>query len=102
MQLYDNQSSIDWHELGMMTYEQMQEVPQLGQLLTEPSVLFDDGEGKVYTWLLLSVMCGKYHVEMTGDEDADYAALLAAMERPRLTPDQELQAQLDALAGVSG
>lgn len=83
-----------------MTVEQMAEVPQLSQLLAEPSVLFDNGAGTVYDWRLLSIECARYGVECTGDEDADYAALLAAMERPRLTPDQELQAQLDAICGI--
>lgn len=102
MILYDHESPINWARRGTMTVEQMAEVPQLSQLLAEPAVLFDNGAGVVYDWRLLSVMCGRYGVEPTGDEDADYAALLAAMERPRLTPDQELQAQLGALAGVSG
>ena len=101
MILYDRTSPVTWARRGTLTVEQMAEIPQLSQLLAEPSVLFDDGEGSVYDWRLLSVMCGRYGVEPTGDERTDYAALLAAMERPRLTPDQELQAQLDALAGIA-
>lgn len=100
MILYDRTSPVTWARRGTMTVEQMAEVPQLSQLLSEPAVLFDNGAGTVYDWRLLSVECARYGVETTGDEDADYAALLAAMERPLLTPEQELQAQFDALAGL--
>ena len=100
MQLYDGESSIYWAHGGMMTKEEMEEVPQLEQLLSEPSVLFDNGLGKVFNWLLLSVLCEKWGVEETGDSAADFAALEKAMQKPRLTAEQELQAQLDALAGL--
>lgn len=100
VQLYDGESSICWAHRGLLTREQMADVPQYEQLLSQPSVLFDDGAGKVYDWRLLSAECTRYGVDHTGDASADYAALLAAMERPRLTPDQELQAQFDALAGL--
>lgn len=100
MQLYDGESPVYWASIGLKTKQEMEGIPQLEQMLSRPSVLYDDGLGMVYDWRLLTVECARYGVECTGDEDADYAALLAAMERPRLTPDQELQAQLDALAGL--
>ena len=101
MILYDRESPINWARRGTLTADEMAEVPQLSQLLSEPSVLFDNGAGVVYDWRLLSVECARYGVSPTGDEDADYAALQDAMQRPRLTGVEELQAQLDALAGIS-
>lgn len=82
VQLYDGESSIYWAHRGLLTKEQMADVPQYEQLLSEPSVLFDDGAGKVYDWRLLSAECTRYGVECTGDEDADYAALVEAMNAP--------------------
>lgn len=101
MILYDHESPINWARRGTMTVEQMAEVPQLSQLLAEPSVLFDNGAGTVYDWRLLSVECARYGVEKTGDADADYAALLAAVDQPRPSETEALQAQLDALAGMA-
>ena len=101
MILYDRTSPISWALRGTLTVEQMAEVPQLSQLLSEPSVLFDNGAGTVYDWRLLSVECARYGVECTGDEDADYAALLAAVDQPRPSEIEGLQAQLDALAGMA-
>lgn len=101
MILYDRTSPITWARRGTMTVEQMAEVPQLSQLLSEPSVLFDNGAGVVYDWRLLSVECARYGVEYTGDASADYAALLAAVDQPRLSEIEGLQAQLDALAGMT-
>lgn len=86
MILYDRTSPITWARRGTMTVEQMADVPQLSQLLAEPSVLFDNGSGTVYDWRLLSVMCARYGVECTGDEDADYAALVEAMNAPVVQP----------------
>lgn len=101
MILYDRTSPVTWARRGTLTVEQMAEVPQLSQLLSEPSVLFDDGAGKVYDWRLLSAECTRYGVEQTGDADADYAALLAAVDKPRPSETEALQAQLDALAGTT-
>lgn len=101
MILYDRTSPVTWARRGTLTVEQMAEVPQLSQLLSEPAVLFDNGAGTVYDWRLLSVECARYGVECTGDEDADYAALLAAVDQPRPSEIEGLQAQLDALAGMA-
>lgn len=101
MILYDRTSPVTWARRGTMTVEQMAEIPQLSQLLSEPAVLFDNGAGTVYDWRLLSVECARYGVECTGDEDADYAALLAAVDQPRPSEIEGLQAQLDALAGTT-
>ena len=101
MILYDRTSPVTWARRGTLTVEQMAEIPQLSQLLAEPSVLFDDGAGTVYDWRLLSVECARYGVETTGDEAADYAALLAAVDQPRPSEIEGLQAQLDALAGTT-
>lgn len=101
MILYDHESPINWARRGTLTVEQMAEVPQLSQLLSEPAVLFDDGAGKVYDWRLLSAECTRYGVEYTGDASADYAALLAAVDKPRPSEIEGLQAQLDALAGTT-
>lgn len=116
MILYDRTSSITWARRGTMTVEQMAEVPQLSQLLAEPSVLFDNGAGTVYDWRLLSVECARYGVECTGDEDADYAALVEAMNAPiqqpptieevdakatnALTTADSVQEQMDALTSA--
>lgn len=100
MILYDRTSPVTWARRGTLTVEQMAEVPQLSQLLSEPAVLFDDGAGKVYDWRLLSAECTRYGVEYTGDASADYAALLAAVDQPRPSEIEALQAQLDALAGM--
>lgn len=101
MILYDRTSPVTWARRGTLTVEQMAEVPQLSQLLSEPSVLFDNGAGVVYDWRLLAVECARYGVEQTGDADADYAALLAAVDQLRPSETEALQAQLDALAGMS-
>lgn len=101
MILYDRTSPVTWARRGTLTVEQMAEVPQFSQLLAEPSVLFDNGAGTVYDWRLLSVECARYGVEQTGDADADYAALLAAVDQPRPSETEALQAQLDALAGTT-
>ena len=101
MILYDRTSPVTWARRGTMTVEQMAEVPQLSQLLSEPAVLFDNGAGTVYDWRLLSVECARYGVECTGDASADYAALLAAVDQPRPSEIEGLQAQLDALAGMA-
>ena len=100
MILYDRTSPVTWARRGTMTVEQMAEIPQLSQLLAEPSVLFDNGAGVVYDWRLLAVECARYGVEQTGDADADYIALLAAVDKPRPSETEALQAQLDALAGM--
>lgn len=101
VQLYDGESSIYWAHRGLLTREQMADVPQYEQLLSQPSVLFDDGAGKVYDWRLLSAECTRYGVEYTGDASADYAAMLAAVDKPRPSEIEGLQAQLDALAGMA-
>ena len=101
MILYDRTSPVTWARRGTLTVEQMAEVPQLSQLLSEPAVLFDNGAGTVYDWRLLSAECTRYGVEYTGDASADYAALLAAVDQPRPSEIEGLQAQLDALAGTT-
>lgn len=82
MQLYDGESPVYWASIGLKTKQEMEGIPQLEQMLSRPSVLFDDGAGTVYDWRLLSVECARYGVETTGDEDADYAALVEAMNAP--------------------
>ena len=100
MQLYDGESPVYWASIGLKTKQEMEGIPQLEQMLSRPSVLYDDGLGMVYDWRLLSVLCGEWGVKETGDSAADFAALEKAMQKPRLTAEQELQAQLDALAGL--
>ena len=83
MQLYDGESSIYWARGGLLTKEQMAGMPRLSMLLSEPSVLYDDGMGKVYDWRLLSVLCAEWGVQATDDAEADFEALKTAMDAPR-------------------
>ena len=83
MQLYDGESSIYWAHRGLLTKEQMADVPQYEQLLSQPSVLFDNGAGVVYDWRLLSVLCAEWGVQATEDAEADFEALQAAMAAPK-------------------
>lgn len=83
MQLYDGESPVYWASIGLKTKQEMEGIPQLEQMLSRPSVLYDDGLGMVYDWRLLSVLCGEWGVQITEDAEADFEALQNAMAAPR-------------------
>lgn len=88
MILYDGTSPIDWFYDGTMTHYQMDgcaRYPQGGR-----AVLFDNGVGKVYSWKLLDAMCDEYGVDKTDNAQADFDAVVAAMDEP--APDRAEQA----------
>lgn len=89
MILYDGTSNIAW-KTGELTVEQMAEMPEFEQLLSRPSVLYDDGNGGVYSWRLLSSLCYEWGVEQTDDADADFSALVDAMKIPRPTIEEQV------------
>lgn len=104
MLLYDKTSDIYWNTLGLLTKEQMEEMPQFTLLFNEPCVLFDDGSGKVYDWLVLSSLAAKYGVELTGDDETDYNTVVEEMNKPRYSDldlyKMEVNSQFNALLGI--
>lgn len=101
MILYDGTSSINWFHNGPMTREQMDgdgKYPQDGR-----AVLFDDGAGKVYSWKLLDAMCDEYGIYKTEDAQADFDAVVAAMNEPEPTVEQkvdEIESEMTALTSA--
>lgn len=102
MILYDGTSEIDWFYDGVKSRGEMDgdaRYPQDGR-----AVLYDNGAGRVYDWRLLDVLCDEYDVEKTEDAQADFDAVVAAMNTPKPTTDQrvtDMEAQMDALLGLS-
>lgn len=97
MLLYDGTSSIDWYYRGFKTREEMD-----GDLTYPPSdvpcVLYDDGSGKVYDWLYLSVLCKKYDVDFEKGLD-DYSETFKALEKSiENWPEDPTLASVDAKA----
>lgn len=99
MKLYDGTSPIEW-ESGTLTVEEMQDRPELEQLLSEPSVLIDNGD-VVVDWMLLSAMCSKYEVAQTGEAESDYDALVKALNTAKEEFDTDPQLQALATLQIS-
>lgn len=89
MILYDGTSSIKW-KTGELTVEQMRENPVYQSLLDNPSVLYDDGAGEVYSWILLSVLCNQNGVPVTDDAEADFATVQEKMSIVEPTLEEKI------------
>lgn len=88
MILYDGTSDIYWFYDGLKTRADMDgdaHYPHGGR-----AVLMDNGNGKVYDWLLLDVMCDTYGVSKTEDAQADFDAVVEAMNTPRPTLEEQV------------
>lgn len=79
MLLYDGKSPIVWFYRGEKTREEMNGDSYYPQE-SDTAVLYDDGNGKVYSWEHLYVLCERFDVEMTEDVQATYEAVVKAME----------------------
>lgn len=82
MILYDHTSPINWAYRGKMTAKQMAKDPTLAPILTQETVLYDNGEGTVYDWRYLDALKGAYDVE---EEDPE-AALAEVISRMNVAP----------------
>lgn len=107
MILYDGKSPIDWVYYGEMTLDEMkaydEEVKEwnethdkdkkdmrfIGLYSGDPCVLFDDGAGKVYSWMFLRAKMAEFEVTPTDDYEADFEALEAAMNKPVIRLKEE-------------
>ena len=94
MQLYDKKSDIDWYYRGKLTLDQMKAVPELSGLATEPAVLYDGSDGKVFSFEWLSSFCARAGVAMTDDAQASYDSAAEVMSYP----EPDLAADLKRLA----
>lgn len=82
MQLYDGKSSIDWVYRGTMTKSQMAKDTELKPLTEEECVLYDNGDGKVYSFNRLEVLKGIWAVT----EDNPVLALNAIIDKMNEVP----------------
>lgn len=81
----------------MTTAAELAANPVTKALTTDNCVLFDNGEGVVYSWRRLDDLKAEYGVTEE-DPDAALEAVKTAMEKPKPTVE-ELQAIIDALLG---
>lgn len=64
MLLYDGKSAINWFGLGTMTYEEMMADKEKKKLFLKPSVLFEAGDGSIYSWEYLSSIASRFCIRM--------------------------------------
>lgn len=69
MILYDG-GSVDWVYDGWKTVDQMQGDPRYARLLSEPCVLYDNGNGRAYRYEPLADLAARWAVpqELTPEE----------------------------------
>lgn len=90
MQLYDGYSEINWVHRGILNAYEMDQDPQYEKLMSEPCVLFDNGNGEVYSYRTLKSLMGQYGVKDTGDRNKNYAQLIYAMNPNMPSVDERL------------
>lgn len=80
MLLYDNGASVDWFYIGTQTYDEMRADPFHRALTEVPCVLYDNGDGKAYSFEPLESVCVRWAVPYTGNPEQDFGNLTAMME----------------------
>lgn len=90
MYLYDGASSVDWFYAGLLTKEQMEGTEEYARFVKGPSVVYDDGGNKAYSWEPLETLCGKWAVPFSDDAASAFSALVEAMNNPlpQVTPEE--------------
>ena len=96
MILYDKVSDIKWQN-RTTTAEELAADPVHADLTKVDCVLFDNGEGMVYSWRRLADLKAQYGV-IEEDSEAALELVKAAMAKPKPTAEG-VQAILDALLG---
>lgn len=97
--LYDHASPVNFAYRGELTTEQIGADPALAPMLTEDTVLMDDGSGKVYDFRYLRDLKACWDIE---EEDPETALELVweAMNAPKVTTE-DLTVMVDALGEAS-
>lgn len=95
MKLYES-GPVDWFYDGWKTEDEMHADKRFKTLFDVPCVLFDNGKGKAYRFTALETLCTRWAVPYTGNADADYDNLIAAMSGTYKAPGAaEAQATAD-------
>lgn len=97
MRIYDKESDITWRGGTATTAAELAANPVTKALTTDDCVLFDNGDGVVYSWRRLADLKAEYGVAEE-DPEAALDSVKAAMAKPKPTVDV-LQSVIDALLG---
>ena len=79
MDLYES-GSVDWFYDGWKTEEEMRSDKRFSQLFSEPCVLYDNREGKVYRFEPLSDVASRCAVSSTGEPSAVFKNVMAVLD----------------------